>query len=202
MIYEENERIIYRLAHQFAHDPDQFEEYVSIGNLAYCRAVKYYDGRVKFSTFLYRVVLNSFIEEKRKQETQKWYTVLRAEIEVETIGTVRHDPEQIFMFSQEFDFLSDNARNIAFTLIEVPTLVFACTEGTSHRSLRQAARKVLIGEGYSNAQISSAYFEIQAWLGEKNEDQDLGSHQDLPMPETPEENYCGQPYRPEPSMAR
>ena len=72
-LYKQNVNLIYHIAHKYP--KIEFEEGVSIGNLAFAKSLKHYSlsKKVKFVSYLYSAIKNEFLlyleKDKRKVDT-------------------------------------------------------------------------------------------------------------------------------------
>lgn len=73
-LYKQNIKLIYHIAHKYSKQIE-FEECVSIANLAFAKSLKHYNlaKKIKFSSYLYSAVKNEFLlyleKDKRKIDT-------------------------------------------------------------------------------------------------------------------------------------
>lgn len=147
--------LIFRVAYRFCGHREEAEDVAQDVCVALPRALKQFDGRSAFSTWLYRVVVNRAKDVKRREATAK--RVASEYIEVEDLrqGEAQAAAHQAEWLHEMLDQLSDDQRQTAILVVG---------EGLSHA---QAAELLEVKEGTISWRMSELKKSLKAMAKEE-----------------------------------
>lgn len=159
--YKTIERLILKLAWVHSFNSQQLEEMVAVGNLAFVKAMRRFDGNEKtFSTYMYRVINNAMIDHLRKQRTFNQYCFL-ADMEEEPIEC---GYGQRLHFLDAMVDLSWETKCMIKDLLYDPFQLYKRAVCKSKTQLQTAFKKLMQDYGYRDCDINMAMEEITNFL--------------------------------------
>ena len=138
-----------------------FEEYFSVANESYMKAYdKYVPNKGAFSTFLWRVVWNSLLDESRKKTRLKRTMITYNSIAVEDYQDTKQDTFLVLTKG-----LSKDACKVVELLMDSGDEIAKVLDLKGKPSAFNYIRKCCMDIGWSVRQVTEAFIEIQKFVG-------------------------------------
>lgn len=147
--------LIFRVAYRFCGHREQAEDIAQDVCVSLPRALKQFDGRSAFSTWLYRVVINRSKDVKRREVTANRVASEYLEVESLRQGEVLDAAAQVEWLHEMLARLPDDLRQ---------TAVLVVGEGLSHA---QAAELLDVKEGTISWRMSELKKALKAFAKEE-----------------------------------
>jgi len=147
-IYNENKRMISSMARKRSFDSDSYEEKVSQGNLVFAECLDRFDGRCKFSTYLYESLDKKLIDPEGPEF-----------VELSESHVMINAPEPLFLSDLN---LSPEAWEIVTEILQAP---LGAIESKKNKVTKQSLKQHLhISKGWPLRYIERLFHEIEIKL--------------------------------------
>jgi RNA polymerase sigma-70 factor (ECF subfamily) len=106
VLVEEHKRILYKISHAYCRNPDDRDDLVQEMAVQLWRSFPSFDGRCRFSTWMYRVALNVAISFWRRERTRTRHVVASGENlleSAEAAGAENEDIRSLYRFIGDLD---------------------------------------------------------------------------------------------------
>jgi RNA polymerase sigma factor (sigma-70 family) len=126
-LVEEHKKILYKVCHSYCKDPGNRDDLAQEILLQLWKSFEGFDGRVRFSTWMYRIALNVAISFYRRESVRSRHIVPHTEQLLETVAVkaeVSDEVQLLYQWIGEFDPLSK-------------ALVLLYLDGNSHQEIAQ-----------------------------------------------------------------
>lgn len=158
--YRKVEKLILKLAWTHSTNRDQLEEMIAIGNLAFVKAMKKFNGNEKtWSVFMYRAIKNAMVDAMRRSKYQRDNCFIGE-------GEFKCD-----MDVRRYKFLDLLVSEIShFTLFMLkdlftdPTVLFRQSKYGGRKYLKAAFKQVMADYGYDPLDIACACDELTKFI--------------------------------------
>ena len=158
MEYNRIEKLILKLAWSHALDSDQMEELVAVGNLAFVKGMKKFNGNsATKTTYLYRVINNAMIDHLRKQNNFNLHICFK---DVE----IRCGYNRRMKFFDALVDLSWETKCMVKDLLSDPDQLFKRARYSGKRWMKYAFKQLMRDYGYKQEQINISMEEITNFL--------------------------------------
>ena len=92
---ENNKGIIYKIANSYCKDLDDRQDLIQEITIQLWKSFDKYNGTAKFSTWMYRIALNTAISFYRKDNRRKGFHIPLSETVIQTTSEVLHDEKEV-----------------------------------------------------------------------------------------------------------
>lgn len=92
---ENNKGIIYKIANSYCKDLDDRQDLIQEITIQLWKSFDKYNGIAKFSTWMYRIALNTAISFYRKDNRRKGFHIPLSETVIQTTSEVLHDEKEV-----------------------------------------------------------------------------------------------------------
>lgn len=151
--YKKSIAILKKLAWKYSNNNiDEFENMISVGNIAFCNAWKTYDENAEcnWTTYFYFVAERAMIDEKRTSKKHLYhncYNEMSGTEEEEKIFVMLADEkeniEQRILFKNQIDHLSTEAQEIVSIILKSPGEIMEHTKSIAPRNIKGALIRLL-----------------------------------------------------------
>lgn len=150
-MYKENEAMIYHMANKFSNYDGDFDEKVCEANLIFAECVNRFEGRSKFSSYLYQSLKRGLQEKRRDVEF--------VAVDESILPGEYREP----MFLSDLD-LSGEAWAVVSEILKAPIELIASPKNKiTKQSLMKHLRK---NKGWKHSDVRKVYQEISSQLQE------------------------------------
>lgn len=103
-LMEEHKKILYKVCHSYCRVPDARDDLAQEISVQLWRAFPKFDGRVRFSTWMYRIALNVAISFYRRESTKDRFVILSDQLLLDAVDPAASQPEEVRLL---YDFIAD-----------------------------------------------------------------------------------------------
>jgi len=147
-MYNQNKKMISSIAKKRSFDAESYEEKVAQGNLVFAECLSRYDGRCKFSTYLYESLDKKLIDPEGPEF-----------VELSENSLVMNDPEPLFLSDLN---LSPEAWEIVTEILQAP---LGAIESKKNKVTKQSLKQHLhASKGWPLRYIERLFHEIEIKL--------------------------------------
>lgn len=162
MQYDEFRRMITKLAWRYTKNPNDVQELVAIGNMAFVKAIEQFDGNpATRSTYMYRCINNAMTDWLRRRRVYRNVVVCNAEFPELMKGL---DVEDQILFLNSLCQLSQPTQFMIRDLLLDPLELFRRAKHSSGVWLKKAFKQLMHDYGYTAPSIAFAVEEITNFL--------------------------------------
>jgi RNA polymerase sigma-70 factor (ECF subfamily) len=115
-LVEEHKKILYKVSNSYCRNPEDRDDLAQEIIVQLWRSFGSYDGRVRFSTWMYRIALNVAISFYRRESVRSRHIVLGGERLLETAEEV--PPDEVRMLYQWIERLDPLNRALALLYLD------------------------------------------------------------------------------------
>jgi RNA polymerase sigma factor (sigma-70 family) len=104
-LVDEHKKILYKVCNSYCRDPDSRDDLAQEIILQLWRSFPKFDGRCRFSTWMYRIALNIAISFYRRETTRRRHLISGEQHLLEIAGATESQPEDVRLLYELIDEL-------------------------------------------------------------------------------------------------
>ncbi|MGH7744705.1 MAG: RNA polymerase sigma factor [Candidatus Dormibacteria bacterium] len=117
-LVEEHKKILYKICNSYCRDRDARDDLAQEISIQLWRSFDKFDGRCRFSTWMYRIALNVAISFYRRESTRTRYVISDEQHLLEVINDTKTQPEEIGLLYQFIEGLDPLNKALALLYLD------------------------------------------------------------------------------------